>query len=826
MPRRSLTSSAAVAVASFASIISDGSHSSPAVNALVSTHTTAFLPVYQRQRAALHARKVNDAPASRSSSSSASSAVIEQVQPIESASRERRLTALQALTKQRLRNEQSTTNIDDDLLFADMDAASMLLESFTQSTPTEAPAPSKRMNSVPGASSLTLLRQRAAEENARQRAEEKNRVFEFMQSPDEIQRLESLIEHLDEKINASTFDDDDDGQLDSLANEKAKSPLLKADGGVNSPLNGNNRKLKSRTGRTVKSKGRPKKENLAAEKSKMITKVEPLQRTTIERIDRPASKGTKPSRVIGGSLINKRDKQASGTSTTTKMAVSKGSAKLIEPTLGSNAIVNSQRRRVVKQLPKSRRDEDGNLEDQNTVQVIPGDSKGTLSDALNLNLYYRTELLTAREEYSLGMKVKFMVKCEAVHEGLSNALGRTPTIAEWAAACGFHEYDSVMSSDRYIETELDREIRPTSVSSNDELAPNMFVGNGLVTDSGVGRGKGRVKKPPPNSLGKFYDDSYAKFKRRKKDDSQNGVEEEEELDDDEFDIFLHRQKCFPGEPINQGTPREFREMMLTAKEAKQRMVQCNMRLVVSIARRYHGVGVSVPDLIQEGSLGLSRAAEKFDPKRGFKFSTYASWWIQQAVFRSIAYHSRTIRLPVHVHNLLNKVRRARQILQQELGRMPSNEEVAAEMDMSVEKYNKMIRSTRHAISLERPKYKNNPKDLGHESEALVGDMVDSAAVVFDEKTPEQQVDHGLLHNDIDFMLGKLGDDERAVLCLRYGIKDGITRTVTLVASELRQTKSWVRSQECRALRKLRRPWYERRLKEHKESLQATIAPPL
>merc|ERR1712038_265533 len=136
-----------------------------------------------------------------------------------------------------------------------------------------------------------------------------------------------------------------------------------------------------------------------------------------------------------------------------------------------------------------------------------------------------------------------------------------------------------------------------------------------------------------------------------------------------------------------------------------------MRLVVSISKRYKHVGVNIADLVQEGSIGLTRAAEKFDPKKGFKFSTYASWWIQQAVFRSIAYHSRTIRLPVHVHNLLNRVRRVRQELQRVTGRTPTNEEMAKEMDMSLEKYIKMLRLTRKAISLDISKYQNNPKDM-------------------------------------------------------------------------------------------------------------------
>jgi RNA polymerase sigma factor (sigma-70 family) len=272
-------------------------------------------------------------------------------------------------------------------------------------------------------------------------------------------------------------------------------------------------------------------------------------------------------------------------------------------------------------------------------------------------------------------------------------------------------------------------------------------------------------------------------------------------------------------PMNRGTPSEFVEIMLESKEAKQKMVQCNMRLVVSISKRYKHVGVNVADLVQEGSIGLTRAAEKFDPKKGFKFSTYASWWIQQAVFRSIAYHSRTIRLPVHVHNLLNRVRRVRAELKRVYGRSPTNEEMAAELDMSVEKFVKMLRLTRQAISLDMAKYQNNPKDIGQESETSLGDTIDATDVIKDENSPQQNVDRTLFRDDLQEMLKILGEDERRVICARYGINDGLTRTVTTVAAQLGQTKSWVRSQECRALRKLRRPWYEKRLWEHQNSLR-------
>lgn len=455
------------------------------------------------------------------------------------------------------------------------------------------------------------------------------------------------------------------------------------------------------------------------------------------------------------------------------------------------------RKRVVKSLPRPRSETEKRRGPRINGKKVQH-KKRIKGSNLELHKYYRTELLGADEEYSLGMKILFMVKCEAVHEGLSTSLMRLPTIMEWASACGFLEEDK-----KYIRMEGDDQIRPVgSDTMFEETDPNMFVGNGLAHQAGPGRGRGRAKKAPPTFLKDFYDDSELKANNK--------------LAKDSDDIEKMKKKDL--EPINRGTVTNFIDMMLTSREAKQRMIQCNMRLVVSIARKYSNVGVSLQDLVQEGSLGLSRASEKFEPSKGFKFSTYASWWIQQAVFRSIAYHSRTIRLPVHVHNLLNRVRKVRNMLERDLGRTPTNDEMANNLEMTTEKYNKMLQLTKRSISLSLPKYQSNPKDLGHESQDLLGDTVAASDDVLDDTTPEKRVDRGLFHQDLNDMLDILDDDERRVICARYGLADGLTRTVASVAAHMKESKAWVRSQECRALRKLRRPWYEKKLKEHQDAL--------
>lgn len=276
------------------------------------------------------------------------------------------------------------------------------------------------------------------------------------------------------------------------------------------------------------------------------------------------------------------------------------------PSVANSSEVTKTRKRRVKILPKSRKMKDGEKDGETTGMMQPTKrGRNGEIEPPNLQRYYRTELLTQEEEYILGMKIQFLMKCEHVHEGLYLETGVAPTLVEWARSCGFTEPDPIRSDPNYTESDADMQIRPLKSEAWDvEPDPNMFVGNGLANDSGPGRGRGRAKKAPPTFLADYYDDSIVKFPP---DDGSPKMRKKDLL------------------PINRGSTEDFVEIITTAKEAKQRMVQCNMRLVVSIAKRYKHVGVNIADLVQEGVIGLTRAAEKFDPKKGFKFSTYASW---------------------------------------------------------------------------------------------------------------------------------------------------------------------------------------------------------
>ncbi len=270
--------------------------------------------------------------------------------------------------------------------------------------------------------------------------------------------------------------------------------------------------------------------------------------------------------------------------------------------------------------------------------------------------------------------------------------------------------------------------------------------------------------------------------------------------DDPVKVYLKEIGSFPLLSLDEEI--ELAERILKGDEkAKKRLAEANLRLVVSIAKRYVGRGMLFLDLIQEGNLGLIKAVEKFDHTKGFKFSTYATWWIRQAITRAIADQARTIRIPVHMVETINKVKKVQSQLLHKNGQEPSVEDLAAELDMPQDKVREILKVAQEPISLESP--------IGEEEDSHLGDFIPD----YDAPVPEEAATHTLLKEQLNEVLATLTPREAKVLSLRFGIEDGRPRTLEEVGKEFNVTRERIRQIEAKALRKLRHPSRNKKLKD-------------
>ncbi len=315
-------------------------------------------------------------------------------------------------------------------------------------------------------------------------------------------------------------------------------------------------------------------------------------------------------------------------------------------------------------------------------------------------------------------------------------------------------------------------------------------------------------RPPADDPGVAPDDAIEPAPEELEEDNWHDDSGEEpfydEISDDSVRLYLREIGKIPLLKPDEELALAY-QVKAGNKQAKDKMAEANMRLVVSIAKRYSGRGLDFLDLIQEGNSGLLRAVEKFDPDKGFKFSTYATWWIRQAITRAIADQARTIRIPVHMVETINKLLRTQRRLTQELNREPTNEEIAAAMEMDVEKVEYVMKIKQDISSLDAGVGRD-----GEDEDSVLGDFIEDE----DAASPEESAASQLLKEQVQSLLGSLTEREQKILKMRFGLEDGKSHTLEEVGQEFSVTRERIRQIEAKALAKLRKHKDAKKLHEY------------